>query len=107
VAWRFGKPNITRDDCFTKMIRKTFADFILDLTRQFIACVIHGQDNTEQREIGIKALFYLLIGLQKLDDPFQSEKLTLQGNKDFPGGAKRVQCQQPQGRRAVKDDVVK
>ena len=74
--------------------------------RQRGALVVHGDDDAEDLELGVRALPHLLDGLEQVVGAFEREVRRLDRDQQMRRGDQRVDGQQAERRRAIDHDVL-
>ena len=106
IAGRFTETDISWDDGLEDSLSEVLADFIRHLLREVVPHIVHGQDNARQPQGGIEPLLDRPHRLEEMREPFEGVVFTLKRDQDRIGCHQRVQCQQPERRRAVQKDVI-
>ena len=106
VARRLGQADVPRDHRLEDAIAQVASDLAGDIGRQLRASVEHRQHDALDVEFRVQVVANEIESGQQLGQSFQGVVLALQRDEDRVGGGQCVDGQQPEGRRAIDEDVV-
>jgi hypothetical protein len=106
-AWGFGKADIPGYYGGKDLIAEEVLQIVADLVGEVRPVIVHGQENSLNRQAGIVGTSNANQGIEEFGDALKREVLALHGDDDGISGHKRVEGKEVKGRRAVEEDVVK
>ena len=104
----FGEANGPRDDGAEDLWTQMSAKIFTDLLAEAGAGVVHGENNSEHGEGGVKfSLFNPFDQTENLAHPFEGKVLALDGDKNLVGGDESTGHEKTDAGGAIEDDEIK
>src|SRR5204863_10101396 len=94
------------DDGAEDLVDVYYPELLLDVAGERGAIVVHGDDDAEDFELGVRTLAHLFDSLEQIVGAFEREVRRLDWDQQVRRRDQRVDGQQAERRRAVDDDVL-
>ncbi len=107
VTGRLGQPNVAWNYGVIEPFAEVLAESLCHLLGQIGAVIVHGEQNTFNRDVWIVGGANAFKRGDELRDALESEVLGLHGDNEGVCGGQDVESKQVKGRGAIQNDQVK
>src|SRR5262245_56932488 len=105
-ARRLSEAHIAGDDRVVHLVPEDGPDLFDDLPGEVGALVVHRHDDAGDRQAGVEGGAHSVNSVHKLGNTLECQVLALNRDQDGVRSGQSVHRQEPQGWRAVQEDVV-
>ena len=106
VAGCFTELDVALDDGLEDQAFEVGFDLFVDLVIESCTAIVHRHEEALYVELCIESLAHNTDGIEELRDPLEGKVLALYGYEYGVGSHEGVDGDQPEGRRAIDEDVV-
>ena len=106
MAGGFAELDVALDDGLEDQSFEVGLDLFVDLIIEACTAIVHRHQEALYIELGIESLAHDTDGIEELRDPFEGKVFALHGDEYGVGSHQGVDGNQPEGGRAIDEDVV-